>query len=815
MKTTLKTTAAILLALSMGGFAVQAADVVISNGETVKYSETEGFTLTSNISGPTAEGEKGTFIMDVADTTFENRYKGTITGNLDVYKTGGYNWRMNNANSDFNGNFYHQGGNVYLATGHELGNSTIYWKSGQIVNEGNDGIRNSVINNNIVLENGGDHATRCGWNTSDYSYLTFNGNISGSGNMLFGVWEGTPGTITINGANTYDGKTILRGTPYNTAAKTPYGAFVLGNNQALSTGNVYVQGTTQVDISQLTALENSMEISSYTESNITFNSSTLLYAGTGTVTLGKAESLLEVKSNVSGVTTTAIIKNTGAGSVILSHQTVKNGGTLKLENTGSGTITVTKVALTGTMILENTGTGSVSVGTPDAYSSSTGGTFEFASSGTVYVTNGFSSGITGPSAEGKKVTVYFKEKDLGSYTGKLSGNMDVVIQAGTRFINNQTDFTGSITSSANTYFRYGNEMGGKKTNVITFNGGQIVNQDQSAPVIPNDIVLNNTITVRAGWNSTGFGGGDQSSVTLTGDISGNGGINFNGENNPGAIYLRGNNTYKGNSKVEYGYVPESSAKHRSWFGLGTDTPFGTGALTLNSNMPTTVLCLETTGGVGRNLATKITVSKNTLEFQNNSTGDAFITSAIQVNSGKDIQFGSTYSPDENGSGTIYFDGTITQGNAVVNACTTLGGSGTMKNVVVSNEGALYLSSAKNYGSDLKIDDLTLNGDLTIDLDPEKGIEQPLMSLSSLTLGDDSMVTVNFTGDPGGTTTLFAVQNGVDLAEVARHLSVTGAGSGYALNFADGLLTITGNVPEPSAWLLLLLGVPFLLRRKRG
>ena len=77
------------------------------------------------------------------------------------------------------------------------------------------------------------------------------------------------------------------------------------------------------------------------------------------------------------------------------------------------------------------------------------------------------------------------------------------------------------------------------------------------------------------------------------------------------------------------------------------------------------------------------------------------------------------------------------------------------------------------------------------------------------------MTVNFSGDPGGTTTLFAVQNGVDLAEVARHLSVTGAGSGYALNFADGLLTITGNVPEPSAWLLLLLGVPFLLRRKRG
>ncbi|MCR5163832.1 MAG: PEP-CTERM sorting domain-containing protein [Thermoguttaceae bacterium] len=810
MKTTLKTTVAILLALWLGGLTVQAADLVISNGESIKYTETSGFTLTTNIVGPTGSGEKGTFTMDVTDTTFDNRYKGTISGNLDIYKTGGQNWRMNNANSSFNGNFYHQGGNVYLATGHELGNATIYWKSGQIVNEGNDGIRDSVINNNIVLENGGDHVTRCGWNTSDYSYLTFNGVISGTGNMAFGYWEGTPGTITINGANTYDGKTTLRGTPYNASAKTPYGAFVLGNNRALSTGNVYVQGATQVDLSQITALENSMEINSYTESNTTFKESTLLNSGTGTVTLGKAESTLKVSSGVTG-----IIKNTGSGSIILSHPTVTNEGTLKLQNTGAGTITVTKVALTGTMVLENTGTGAVRVGTPDEYSSSTGGTFKFDSSGTVYVTNGFSSSITGPSADGKKVTVYFKEKDLGSYTGKLSGNMDVVIQAGTRFINNATDFTGSITSSANTYFRYGNEMGGKKTNVITFNGGQIVNQDQSNPVIPNDIVLNNTITVRAGWNSTGFGGGDQSSVTLTGDISGNGGINFNGENNPGAVYLRGNNTYKGNSKVEYGYVAESSAKGRSWFGLGTDTPFGTGSLTLNSNMPTTVLCLETTGGVQRNLATPITVSKNTLEFQNNSTGDAFITSTIKVDSGKDIQFGSTYSPDENGTGKIFFDGTITQGNAVVNACTTLGGSGTMKNVVVSNEAALYLSSAKNYGNDLEINDLTLNGELQIDLDPEKGVEQPLMTLNSLTLGDDYSVNVNLSGDPSGTTTLFAVANGVDLAQIAQHLSVTGAGDGYALNFADGLLTITGNVPEPSAWLLLLLGLPLIWRRKRG
>ncbi len=152
---------------------------------------------------------------------------------------------------------------------------------------------------------------------------------------------------------------------------------------------------------------------------------------------------------------------------------------------------------------------------------------------------------------------------------------------------------------------------------------------------------------------------------------------------------------------------------------------------------------------------------------------------------------------------------------MVNACTTLGGSGTMKNVVVSNEAALYLSSAKNYENDLQIDALTLNGDLQIDLDPEIGVEQPLMSLSSLTLGDDSTLTVNFSGDPGGTTTLFAVANGLDLAEIAQRLSVTGAGSGYVVNFADGLLTITGNVPEPSAWLLLLLGLPLIWRRKRG
>jgi len=249
MKTSAKL-AVFFLALLTATASLRAADVTIGNGQTVKYSETTDFTATSNISGPTAAGEKGTFTMDIATDTFNGtRYKGKITGNLDVYKTGGKNWRMYNANSDYVGTTYLQGGNLYLTTGSELGKSTIKWSSGQIVNEGNEGVLNCVIKQDsttfkaVTLQNAGANAVVIGGDSSSFT-----------------VNSGMTTTLTNSGAGTLtlSSKTIKNSGTLN-LTNSGAGSLVFQGISLAGTVNLANTGTGSVSVTAITVSQNTLE----------------------------------------------------------------------------------------------------------------------------------------------------------------------------------------------------------------------------------------------------------------------------------------------------------------------------------------------------------------------------------------------------------------------------------------------------------------------------------------------------------------------------------------------------------------------------
>lgn len=779
--------ASFMLAGVSGGN-VDAADFTVAAGESVYYTSLADFNQTSNVTGPGADEEKGVFYMDITDNQFvgNNRYKGTISGNLDLYYTGNQNWRTYCVNTYTGDTYIQSTASVYITTGKEFGTGTIYWQGngGHLVNEGNEQYRTLVLDNNIVM-NSGSHILRAGWNTENNpASFTVNGIISGDGSLRFNDGEFTPGTFYLNGANTYTGGTNLRGT-WQSNAINRYATYVLGNNSAFGTGTVTAEGDVLIDVSKITQIENNLVTTQFTDKSQTFATSVVQNTGANAFTLGNSNSTINVKSALE-------ILNSGAGSI----------------NIAAGTANIS-----GTLALENSGTGSVSIGSSSAYVDLTGnGTLAFNSSATAYL--GKFTNIQGPTAEGQKATVYFKPSQWAEhYYSKLSGNLDLVFNQSMRLYNSESDFTGTITiNNANIYLNTGHELGGKKENTITYNnGGQLVNQNRSAPVVQNDIVLNATVVMRAGWNGTNYDGGDKSSITLNGDISGVGGIQFKGETNAGAIYLRGNNTFSGDVLVEYGYSAGSSANHRCWFGIGSDSAFGTGKITVNTSIPTTVFDFETETS-DKTLNNKIVVNQNTLQFRNSGENDAYITGTITGSTSLPIQFGSQ-NASENG-GRIFFNGS-SEKTVTVNPGMTLGGSGSLADLALNNDATLYLSSAVNYGTPMTISSLTLDGNVNFELDETVGLDKILLDSKSTMLGDDFAITIAYDGDASQISanwiTVASFGSGVELENLVNSLSLSGGLDSWTPLMSNGVLTLasTNAVPEPGTWTLILLALPAL------
>jgi outer membrane autotransporter protein len=142
--------------------------------------------------------------------------------------------------------------------------------------------------------------------------------ISGAGSLT----KSGDGTAVLNGANTYTGGTNLHS-----------GTLSLGNNAALSTGAVYANGGTTIDIQDGVTVGNAL----------TMYESMTLNVGSGTGTYG---------GQISQFDDPATLIKTGAGTLVLSDSNsfgggaTINGGTLRIMTnnslgaTGSGMVTL-------------------------------------------------------------------------------------------------------------------------------------------------------------------------------------------------------------------------------------------------------------------------------------------------------------------------------------------------------------------------------------------------------------------------------------------------------------------------------------------
>ena len=219
---------------------------------------------------------------------------GHITGNiaLSVNTSGAY-LQMNSGANDFTGGTTITSGKLSLKTGTELGTGTITMSPGTHLMNYNNGSK-PVVSNNIVALSGGNITIRAGWNGSNYptsrSTITVNGVISGEGGVNFG-YEPTPGVMTINGANTYTGGTVIT-TDNAVPLKALY--LVLGSDTPFSTGPVRVSGkwdNGSTDLKTYFALDNTTTDRNVTVGDLTIEGGRTLKLVQQSATSGKTAEL--------------------------------------------------------------------------------------------------------------------------------------------------------------------------------------------------------------------------------------------------------------------------------------------------------------------------------------------------------------------------------------------------------------------------------------------------------------------------------------------------------------------------------------------
>ncbi|HET6471914.1 MAG TPA: autotransporter-associated beta strand repeat-containing protein, partial [Pseudomonadales bacterium] len=339
---------------------------------------------------------------------------------------------------------------------------------------------------------------------NDGTSTTFSGSISGTG----GVTKTGAGTTTLSGTNTYTGATtisagVLRASGGNaiadtsavTLANTAGAALDLTGNETIGnlSGGGAAGGNVTLNGNTLTV----NEAGSTTYSGIASGTGGIAKQGAGTLTL-------------SGTNTYTGATTVGAGTVALGannvlangSSVVVNGGTLSIANRSdtvagvqlqSGSITGTSGVLTSTSNFDlQSGTAGAILGGAVALNKSTGGTVVLSGANTYTGATNVNAGTL----------------QLGA-AARIPDTSAVTIAAGATFdLNNFTETVGSIAGAGN-------------------------------------------ITLGAGILTAG---GDGTSTTFSGSMSGTGGLTKAGA---GLLTLSGNSTYSGATAINLGTLRAS------------------------------------------------------------------------------------------------------------------------------------------------------------------------------------------------------------------------------------------------------------------
>ena len=313
-----------------------------------------------------------------------------------------------------------------------------------------------------------------------------------------------------------------------------------------------------------------------------------------------------------------------------------------------------------------------------------------------------------------------------AFAGVISGNAELVPEGkGTLVLNGANTYSGgTYMNDANLAYRYNNgSIFGTGTNYIATSSFIPFEAVGSTPItIPNPFsILVNNAAINFNSSVGGTGGPNicsgnwylgtnildlrndgntaAESVTLTGIISGSGGVQYSANNNNPFFYIFGANTYSGGTFIGNASptIPTIAFNNSQSFGTGTIYNQGTNAVRMVA-----------TGGNAFTLANNIIMTNAPVGFTFSNASSAALTLAGVISGTGSATFSGT-----SGS-TIYLSNQNTYTGA-----TTIGAGATLE---LATYGAITSSSG-----------LTLNGGT---LDPD-GLNQ---TINALTLSASSTIT---------------------------------------------------------------------------
>ncbi|AWM37417.1 Extracellular serine protease precursor [Gemmata obscuriglobus] len=577
------------------------------------------------------------------DTSVAVTASGILSGSAGLTKFGAGTLTLTNTNNEaaFSGTITAASGTLAVANDNALGSGALTFSGGSFTITGT-----TTVDNDIVL-----NAPTTPIDVGTGLTVTLSGVISETGGAR-AIDKSGAGTLVLTGTNTYTGNTNLNGGTVSVAGDSNLGAGTINFNQ--STPTLVITGAGTIDNAILLGVPGTVDTPvAVTLSGVISGASTFTKSSTGTLTLSGANTYTGTTTVSAGTLSVAGDGNLGTGAVTLAAgSTLAVTGATTIDNdialTGAATVD-TSAAVTASGVISGTGgltkagTGTLTLTGTNTFTGAT-----TVSGGTLSVSGGAAlDDGSAVSVSGGAILALGANETVGSLAG--AGNLTLsafTLTAGGD--NTSTTFsgvasgtgglakagTGTLTlSGANTY-----------TGATTVSSGTLTLAGNSAiaDTAPVTVSAGATLALSAdegigslaGAGNVTLGvnfltaGGDNTSTTFSGVISGTGALTKDGT---GTLTLSGANTYTGTTTVSAGTLSVAADAN---LGVGTVTLAAgttlavTGATTIDNAVALSgAATVDTSAAVtlsgvisGANGLTKVGTGTLTLSGANTYTG---------------------------------------------------------------------------------------------------------------------------------------------------------------------------------------------------
>ncbi|MBN8460792.1 MAG: autotransporter-associated beta strand repeat-containing protein [Verrucomicrobia bacterium] len=494
-------------------------------------------------------------------------------------------------------------------------NQTLTLQSGLTVGTGAVTIGSATANQNVNIALGASQT----WDIGSGGLTAVN-VISGTG---FQLTKNGTGTLTLSGANTYSGNTVLNAGTLSVGSNSGLGTGMLNlgggtlligqnltvNNNIVLNGTATIQkGTTALNNSTLGGgISGSGNLTLHagvggSERTLWLSGANTMTSGTITTTAAATSGIVRINSTSAGNANVAWVFNDAATSLDLTGSaTIQFGsmtGTGNLQGNTAGTKTAEVGALgqndlmsgaivngTGAIVaLTKVGTGTLTLAGANTYTGAT-----TISAGTLQIGNGGATGSLGTTAITNDATLAFNRTGTVTQASAISG-IGNLIQAGTGTL---------VLTGTNTY-----------TGATTISAGTLqIGDGGTTGSLSDSSAITNNATLAFKRSDTIYQGTDFASV-----ISGSGSLTKAGA---GTLDLSGSNTYTGATTINAGTVSVSGSISAS-----TTTVNNGGTLTGTGTVGNVTLATGGQIGAGADAASVGTLTGTSLTI-GGGTGYAF------------------------------------------------------------------------------------------------------------------------------------------------------------------------------------------------